>query len=88
MHEQRVMRDLVGELERIAAREHASRITRVNVELGALSHFTPDHFREHFEDAARGTPAADAEIEAVLNDDPTDDRAQGVVLLGVEVELA
>jgi hydrogenase nickel incorporation protein HypA/HybF len=88
MHENAVMKDIVQELERIGVRENVDRITRVDVELGALSHFTPEHFREHFEDAARGTLADGAEVAAVLKDDPTDPRAQGVVLLGVEVEIA
>ena len=49
----------------------AARVTRVAVRLGALSHFTPEHFREHFADAARGTLAEGAEVDAVLDDDST-----------------
>ena len=63
------------------------RVTRVSVELGALSHFTTEHFREHFVDATRGTLAAGAEVEAVLADDLTDARAQDVVLLEIELEV-
>jgi Zn finger protein HypA/HybF involved in hydrogenase expression len=32
-------------------------VTRISVRLGVLSHFTPQHVREHFEDASRGTIA-------------------------------
>ena len=56
--------------------------------LGALSHFTPEHFREHFDDAARGTLAEGAEVDATLDDDLADPRAQGVVLESVVVARA
>ena len=62
-------------------------MTRVDVRLGALSHFTPDHFREHFEDASRGTTRRGRPVDAVLSDDPTDPNAAGVVLESVELEV-
>ena len=86
MHERAVMLDLVHELERVAAHEHATRVTGIAVELGALSHFTPDHFLEHFRDASVGTIAAGADVEARQATDPRDPRAQGVVLLSLEIE--
>ena len=45
----------------VAAEEGGSHVTRIRVRLGALSHFTPEHFREHFDDAAAGTLAEGAE---------------------------
>ena len=87
MHEQALMREVVARVEAVAREEGASRVTLVRVRLGALSHFTPEHFREHFEDAARGTVAEGADVEAELRDDPTEPGAQGVVLESVELEL-
>ena len=63
-------------------------MTRVSVRLGALSHFTPEHFREHFADASRGTVAEGAEVDAVLETDVHAPNAAGVVLESVEVETA
>ncbi len=60
---------------------------RIRVHLGALSHFTPEHFREHFDDAARGTLAEGALVEAELGTDITAPDATGVVLESIEVEL-
>jgi hydrogenase nickel incorporation protein HypA/HybF len=80
------MRDVVGRVELIARQEGATRVTLVRVRLGALSHFTPEHFREHFEDAARGTVADGAAVVAALDDDITDPLAGDVVLETVEVE--
>jgi hydrogenase nickel incorporation protein HypA/HybF len=88
VHEQHLTRDLVRELESLAASEGGARVTRIRVRLGALSHFTPEHFRQHFEDAARGTSAEGAEIQAELSTDPAEPGAQGVLLETVELELA
>jgi hydrogenase nickel incorporation protein HypA/HybF len=82
------MRDVMRKVEEVAGAEGAARVTRVEVRLGPLSHFTPEHFREHFEDAALGTRAEGAEVEAVMDADLTGERAAGVVLVGVEVEGA
>jgi len=87
VHERKLMDDLTREIERQARTAGAERVTRVRVRLGALSHFTEAHFREHFVDAARGGPAEGAEIDAELRDDPTEAEAQGVVLESIEVEL-
>jgi hydrogenase nickel incorporation protein HypA/HybF len=58
----------------------------VSVRLGALSHFTPEHFEQHFRDSARGTIADGAVVDAILETSTTDPSAQGVVLESVEVE--
>jgi hydrogenase nickel incorporation protein HypA/HybF len=87
MHEQAVMRDLVGRIVDVAAAERASAVTRIQVRLGALSHFTPEHFREHFEDASRGTPAEGATVEARPSHDATAADAARVVLESVELEV-
>ena len=82
MHERSVLRGVLAQLDAVAAAEGAARVTRVTVRLGALSHFTPEHFREHFDDASRGTVAEGAAVDAVTADELT-----GVVIESVEVEL-
>jgi hydrogenase nickel incorporation protein HypA/HybF len=87
VHERALMTDLMREIEGVAQADGATRVTRVSVRLGALSHFTEDHFREHFVDASRGTLAEGAAVDAVLATDLADPRATGVVLESVEVEV-
>jgi len=87
MHERALMTDLMRRIETEAETAGATRVTRIRVRLGALSHFTPEHFREHFEDASRGTVAEGAEVETELATDPTEPRAQGVVLESIDVDL-
>jgi hydrogenase nickel incorporation protein HypA/HybF len=88
VHEQALMRDLMQKITAEARAEGAARVTRIRVRLGALSHLTEDHFREHFEEASRGTVAEGAAVEAELGTDPTEPQAQSVVLESIEVEVS
>lgn len=87
MHERALMNDLMREIEDVARADGASRVTKIEVRLGALSHFTPEHFREHFVDASRGTLAEGAVVAATLATSIDDPKASGVVLESVEVEV-
>ena len=82
MHEHAVMQDLMREIERASG---GARVTRVRVRLGVLSHFTDEHFREHFADASRSTTAEGAGVVTTLDPDPTSPAAQGVVLESIDV---
>jgi len=79
------MDDLVRKVLAVAEAERASSVVRIRVRLGALSHFTPAHFREHWEDASRGTVAEGAAVDAALDASLEGDAAQGVVLESVEL---
>jgi len=85
MHEKALMDDLLAKIVAVSEAEGGARVTIVKVWLGALSHFTPEHFLDHFDEATRGTPAEGAEVDATLDDDLTDPRATGVVLQSVVV---
>jgi hydrogenase nickel incorporation protein HypA/HybF len=80
------MDDLMREIDARARAERAARVTRIRVRLGALSHFTAEHFREHFELASQGTLAEGAAVEAELGTSPTEPHAQGVLLAELDVE--
>jgi hydrogenase nickel incorporation protein HypA/HybF len=86
VHEQSLMQAVLRQLEELAAREEATAIAGVRVWCGALSHFTPGHFREHFEQAAAGTVAEGASVAVEVSDDPAHPDATGVRILSVDVE--
>ena len=88
MHEASLMRGLMMKLETLAREQHATRVKRVRVWLGALSHFSAEHFREHFDDASRGTLAENALLDIELSTDIADSRARDVVLESFDVEVA
>ena len=81
MHERALMRDVLARVEDVARAEGATRVTRVTVRVGPLSHFTPDHFRAHFADAARGTLADGARVDVTA-----DAGGAEVLVESVEVE--
>ncbi len=87
MHERALMTDVMRRIDEEAKAQGAARVSRVAVRLGALSHFTVEHFREHFADASRGTIAEGADVDVVLDDEITGPHATDVVLETVEVEL-
>lgn len=85
MHEHAVLRALMREIVRVAAAENARRVTAVHVLLGALSHLTEEHFRDHFAIESRGTPAEGAVVTVEVGVDPFAPDAQTVVLRSIEV---
>lgn len=86
MHEASLMKNLIGKVEQLAREHGAGRVTRIGVKLGALAHFSPDHFREHFEHASRGTIAEGASLEIERLTDLSDPRAQDVLIDTADIE--
>lgn len=80
------MTDLMQKIAALARCEGAERVVRVAVSLGALSHMSPEHFREHFEHAAAGTPAEGATVDVLLSTDLDDDHANSILLRSIDVE--
>jgi hydrogenase nickel incorporation protein HypA/HybF len=87
MHEQATIRDLVITVLKVAEENDAKRVVRIKVRLGALSHFTPEHFVEHWVDATGGTIAEGCRVEAELSEDMTDAQAHSVILEDIEIAL-
>jgi hydrogenase nickel incorporation protein HypA/HybF len=81
-----LMNNLMSQIQTIAKKEDASRVTGVKVRLGALSHMSPGHFREHFVIAADGTIAAGAELQIECCEDRQAAHAADIVLDSIEVE--
>ena len=86
MHEFSLIHDLMRKIETVAREHGGGKVVGIKVKLGALSHISPDHFREHFVMAAAGTVAANARLEIETLKDQTDPRAQDILLESVEME--
>lgn len=86
MHESGVVRSLVAKIELLAHAQGARRVTAIRLCLGALSHMTPDHFRDHFRIASAGTIAEAARLDIELSDAIDDPNAQGVLLRSFDIE--
>ncbi len=86
MHEMSLLNSLMKTIERIVREQNATRAVTVRVKLGALAHISPDHFREHFEEAARGTVADGAELFVEQLTDENDPNAQEIMLESIDVD--
>jgi len=86
MHEASLMRDLMKKIDTLASEQQADKVTRVSIWLGALSHMSSDHFREHFARSSAHTVAVDAVLDVEVSDDINDPNAQSVILKKIEVE--
>jgi hydrogenase nickel incorporation protein HypA/HybF len=85
MHEAGLIRDLLVKIGQLAEQESAQAVTRVSVWLGALSHISADHFREHFENETGGSIAENAELEIETSDDIDHPQAQDILLRSIEI---
>ncbi|HYK93791.1 MAG TPA: hydrogenase/urease maturation nickel metallochaperone HypA [Thermoplasmata archaeon] len=85
MHEEAVLRDLVRKVNELALSEPTGRVKRVRLWVGALSHLRPEDLTQSWSRVAAGTRAEPAVVEAESSSDVHDPRAQGVVLVGVEM---
>jgi len=86
MHEQSLMKDLMRKINSIGEEQQARKITCVKVKLGALSHMSAEHFREHFVLAAKGSCAENSRLDIEVSKDLNDPHAQDIMLDSVEVE--
>lgn len=86
MHEASLMNDLMHRIASIADQESASRVTGIEVWLGALSHMSAEHFREHFDECARGSLAEGACLSIECSEDIHHPDAQTILLRSIEVE--
>ncbi len=86
MHERSLIINLVKKLESIARDNGAHKVKSIKIKLGALSHTSPEHFREHFEPLAIGTVADGAELDFIVSKDMHDPYAQDIMIDSIEVE--
>jgi len=88
MHETGIVRDLVRQLETVARDAGAASISGVEISIGALSQFSPTHFREHFEEEVTGTMAEGAALDIHESDNPSDPDALHIVIRSIDLEVA
>mgnify|MGYP001604202373 FL=1 len=86
MHEHSLIQNLVNKLTALSEEHNKARVVSIKVILGALSHTSPDHFREHLEEFAPGSCFENAKIEFIEKTDIHDPQATGIYLESVELE--
>jgi hydrogenase nickel incorporation protein HypA/HybF len=86
MHETALVRDVVRRIEDLASATGARRVTGAKVWLGALSHLSAEHFREHYVIEAQDSIAASATLSIEVSSDLDHPHAQHVWLESVDLD--
>jgi hydrogenase nickel incorporation protein HypA/HybF len=86
MHEEAMLQDLRRKLVEVVGEEGGPRVVRVHLWVGALSHVSEEQLRRQWPRMAEGTGAQSAALEVTTSSDLNDPRAQGLVLLSLDVE--
>ena len=85
MHEFSLMANLLKKVEETVKHQKAKRAIKLKVKLGALSHISPSHFTEHFEQGAINTVAEGAELDIKQETDEKADDATEIILESIEL---
>lgn len=83
MHESRVVTDILSAIERTADANDVKHVEVARIEIGALSHVTPDGFTGHFMLVSEGTVAEGAGLDITVSVDRDAIDALGVRLVSI-----
>jgi hydrogenase nickel incorporation protein HypA/HybF len=86
MHETALVRDVVRRINDLARATGTGRVMGAKIWLGALSHLSAEHFRDHYAVEALGTAAAGATLMIRVSDDLDHPHAQHVRLESVDLD--
>ena len=86
MHELSLVASLCARAEAAARADGARRVTAMSVRLGALSHLSPEHLRDHLARATAGSMLEGARLVVTVDTDPSHPGAQDIELVSLEVE--
>jgi hydrogenase nickel incorporation protein HypA/HybF len=79
---------MMASIQKIMADNSFVSVRRIKVKIGALSPFSADHFREHFDEAVAGSPIEQAVLVVETADDIGADDALSIVVEEIEGECA
>jgi Zn finger protein HypA/HybF involved in hydrogenase expression len=83
MHESSLVAGLLEQINTLARENNATKVTAIDISIGALAGIGLEHFREHFHAATRGTDLEDVDLRLTVSEDPT---SSGLLLESVELE--
>ncbi len=86
MHEFSLLRSIFTKLDELQNENQGKSIKKITIKLGALSHISAEHFKEHFDQLNVGKPYVHAQLDLVVSNDQYDPNAQQVLLQSIEVE--
>jgi hydrogenase nickel incorporation protein HypA/HybF len=88
VHEAKLVRSIVDEVDLVARRNSASTVTVIRIEIGARSHVTSQSLKGQFEVMAQGSLAQDADLDITLGTDAEAPDAADVRVKSILIEDA
>ena len=85
MHESRLVADLIRETVRIADLNGSEGVSEVLIEIGALSHVTPESLESHLVEAASGTVVEQAAFAITKSADTSASDALDIRLVSMKI---
>lgn len=86
MHEAHLINDLIRKAESTARIRGADKVVSVRIKVGALSHISGEHLREHFARAAMGTIVEHAQLDIETLHDISAPEALEIRIVSLEIE--
>lgn len=85
MHELSLLNNLMMKINALARENNCTEISAVKVWIGALAHISAEHFREHFDQAAKGSVVENAQLLVELSADQQHENAADILLVSVDI---
>ncbi len=86
MHEMTLLNDLLKKVREVAKSEQGKRVKSISVWLGAMSHISADHFKEHFDWATKDSDLDGVPLNIETSTDAFHPQAQDILLKSVDIE--
>ena len=83
MHELTLLNDLLKKVRDVA---NGQPVNSVSIWLGAMSHISAEHFKEHFDWATKDTDLEGMPLDIETSDDAFHPQAQDILLKSVNIQ--
>lgn len=83
MHELTLLNDLLKKVRDVA---NGQPVNSVSIWLGAMSHISAEHFKEHFDWATKDTDLEGVPLDIETSDDAFHPQAQDILLKSVNIQ--
>ena len=86
MHEYHLLKDLLQKIDQVTLEQSLKKIHSVKIWLGALSHISPEHLKEHFQNESKGHACQGATLLIECSNQIDHEDANEIRLLSLDAE--
>jgi hydrogenase nickel incorporation protein HypA/HybF len=86
MHEMTLLNDLLKKIRLVAKDGKAKKVNSISLWLGAMSHISANHLKEHFDMATQNSELEGVDLNIETSDDAFHPQAQDILLKSVDID--